>query len=174
MDRARQIQRYLANGVIGPSTLRSQGDGVTGVAREFLAGLDFSELKNLREGDYAKWLNNKTGKLMRQFPQAARENWGAARKAINLLTVGAYFNKALSYEYDLCRFRDVFETPLDGRAAKKLKRFAQENLNKKLQFPGIKHLKPQVSEQFQNVASEYARREGIPRVELDIILWPDP
>jgi hypothetical protein len=108
---------------------------------------------------------------MKRFPKGAKKNWGAARKAINLLMVAAYFNKVLSREYKLDKFKDVLETPLDGIAAKELREFARKNLKLRLQFPGIKHLTPQVSEQFQNVASNYARQIGIPRAELDLILW---
>jgi hypothetical protein len=174
IDRVWHIQRYFANWTIGPSTLRSQGVGVADVAKRFLTNLDFNELANVEEVEYISWLNDRTTELMGQFPEIAQNNWGAARKAINLLMVGAYFNGVLSREYDLCRFRDVLETPLDNKAAKKLRRFASENLNLRLQFPGIRNLTPEVSKQFQNVASEYARREGIPRAELDIILWLDP
>ena len=105
------------------------------------------------------------------FPRDARKNWGAARKSINLFMVGAYFNKVLSKEYNLESFGNVLEVPLDGRVANKLTIFATEVLERKLEFPGIKNLKRHISDQFQDVASEYARRKNIPRAELDIILW---
>lgn len=170
-QRLKLIHRHIANGAIGPTTLRKQGKGVTKAARTFLACLDISKLMGKQANEYRSWLDKKTDELMKKFPKGAQKNWGAARKAINLLMVGAYFNKVLSRKYRLHRVKDVLETPLDNRAADRLKSFAKEKLDLRLVFPGIKHLCVGVSDQFQNVASKYAQREGIPRAELDIILW---
>jgi len=171
-QRLKLIHRHIANGAIGPSTLRKQGvRGVAKAARKFLRKLNISKLTEKQANEYRSWLDKKTDGLMKRFPKGAKKNWGAARKAINLLMVAAYFNKVLSREYKLDKFKDVLETPLDGIAAKELREFARKNLKLRLQFPGIKHLTPQVSEQFQNVASNYARQIGIPRAELDLILW---
>jgi hypothetical protein len=167
------IHRYIANRAIGRSTLRNQGvRGVAKAARKFLRKLNISKLAEKQAKEYHSWLDKKTDGLMKRFPKGAKKNWGAARKAINLLMFAAYFNKVLSREYKLDRFKDVLETPLDGIAAKKLREFARKNLNLRLRFPGIKHLTPQVSEQFQKVASAYAKQKGIHRAELDIILGP--
>jgi len=172
-DYLKLVHRYFANSAIGPSTLRKQGaPGVAKAARKFLRKLNISKLTDKQANEYQSWLDKKTDGLMKKFPKGAKNNWGAARKAINLLMVAAYFNKVLSRKYKLDKFKDVLETPLDGIAAKKLREFARKNLNLRLRFLGIKNLTPQVSEQFQNVASVYARQKGIHRAELDIILWP--
>ncbi len=168
------IQRYVANWAIVPSTLRSQGAGVSGAAKKFLIEkLDISGIADKGVSGYRKWLDDKTNGLKATFPHECRNNWGAARKAINLFMVGAYFNKVLSKEYNLENFSNALEVPLDGKVADNLIIFAAEGLNRKLKFPGIKNLQMDVSNQFQGVASEYARQKNIPRAELDIILWSE-
>ena len=172
--RLKLIQRYVANWAIGPSTLRGQGTGVTGAAKRFLIKeLDIKGIADKGISGYRKWLDDRTAEMKATFPHTSQENWGAARKAINLFMVGAYFNKILSQEHNLESFGDVLEVPLDGRVADNLVMFAAEILNRKLEFTGIKYLEVDVGDQFQDVASECARRENVPRVELDIILWSD-
>jgi hypothetical protein len=189
------IQHYVANVVIGPTTLRNQpSDKVAEKARDFLTTrIDLNELKNKQITDYRNWLDKKTKELMNWFPDGAKDDWGAARKAINLFMIGAYFNRILFEKYKLDRFKNVLETPLDGRAAKRLREYGKkkgvawmcklcsEDARKSCKkqrlrcgdsaFPGIVNLKEYQSRGYQEVATEFAREVGLPLAEIDIVLW---
>ncbi|MDI6859344.1 MAG: hypothetical protein QMC85_02490 [Methanocellales archaeon] len=79
------IQKRVANISIGASTLRGQGAlGIVENARKFLAKLDLREFKDISERQFSNRLEKYTNKLMEQFPEGAKNNWGAARKAINV------------------------------------------------------------------------------------------
>ena len=167
-----RVQRRIAHTAIAPSTLRSQGArGVVGQARDFLATLRLGKLTHIKTDDYQNILDAWTQRLAASFPGRAKGNWGAARKAINIFMVAAYFNKVLAYKYKLARFKDVLETPLDNLAAKEIKKRAKSAGRSLPKFETIKRLRPEVSHKYQLYASEVARNEGLHRAEVDLILW---
>jgi hypothetical protein len=187
------IQHYVANVAIGPTTLRNQGASeVTDKAREFLAGLELNELKHKQVAEYHSWLDKKTEELMRWFPDGVKDDWGGARKAVNLFMIGAYFNKILCEEYKLELFKDVLETPLDNGVAKRIRDYgikkgvewncklcsedARRSCKKPKQycgksaFPGIINLKGYQSRGYQKIAAELAKDIELPRAEIDVFL----
>jgi len=164
------MKEYLANVAIGASTLRNQGaPKVAKKAREFLMNRDLSVLRKIKPSQYPKLLERWTKQLMTSFPKGAKKNWGAARKALNLFFNQVFMNKYLGKEYGVAKFGDVFETPLDSQARK----FLQEKAGKgKLcAWHTIKGLKPEQSACYQEFASVFAKKKGIPRVCLDIMIW---
>ena len=191
--RLKLIHHYIANIAVGPSTLRNHVPGVVDAARNFLAMLDLNKLKKKSVREYRKWLDKKTEKMMKTFPDGAKDDWGGARKVLNVFMKEAYFNKELESECNLFRLRDVLETPLDSIAAKRIRKYGKqkgiewacklcseddrESCNKrklrcrKSAFPGIKNLKSYQSSGYQNVATEFALDMDLPRAEIDIILW---
>ena len=80
-----EMQRYVANVAITPSTFRKLGAGFVEAAQEFLASLNLQQLANLEPSDYPKWLEDQTRALMARVPIA--ERWGPARKSINIFMV---------------------------------------------------------------------------------------
>jgi hypothetical protein len=70
-------------------------------AREYLKELDLTALQNLGESKFAYWLDERTEELRRRFPEGAKGNWGAARKAINLFLENVLYDRFLSKEYRL-------------------------------------------------------------------------
>jgi hypothetical protein len=165
----RLVQYRVANVAIGPSTLRNQGaSGVNNAARGFLASLDLGELSSIVPADYPKLLARWTDALVEQLPTGARK-WGTARKAINVFMVEVFLNRFLAEEYDLDRFGDVLETPLDSEANKEMKRLGGQR-----RLPGwygIVRLTPADSEKFQSYASFLAAKHELRRATLDLILW---
>jgi len=163
------MQQYVANIAISGSTLRNQGaEGVTGAARDFLAELDLSRLKTIEPADYAKVLAEWTSDLVNRLPEEA-QNWGTARKALNVFMVQVFMNKYLAGEYGLDRFGAVLETPLDSLATKALRHRAGRG-----QLPrweGIWQLSQEDSQHYQEFASQLAAKENIARACLDIMLW---
>ena len=84
-------RQRLANTSIGPTTLRNQGaPGVVDAARDFLKQLDLARLVTDSEAKFSQELDLETGKLQQSFPDGAKENWGAARKSINLFLAEGY------------------------------------------------------------------------------------
>ena len=120
----REMQRYVANVAITPSTFRKLGAGFVEAAQEFLASLNLKQLANLEPSEYPKWLEDQTQALMASFPLA--ERWGPARKSINIFMVMASLNQFLCDEYKLHRFGYVLEVPLDNTVTKKLRAWGKE------------------------------------------------
>ena len=167
-----EMQRYVANVAITPSTFRKLGAGFVEAAQEFLASLNLKQLANLEPSEYPKWLEDQTQALMASFPIA--ERWGPARKSINIFMVMASLNQFLCDEYKLHRFGYVLEVPLDNTVTKKLRAWGKErNRVRRGQFPtfSIKQLKKADSDQYQELAQACAEERGIPRGRLDIELW---
>jgi len=168
-EKLKLMQRYVANIAISGSTLRNQGaEGVTSAARAFLSGLDLNVLGETEPEQYPNLLDEWTEQLRARLPAGAR-NWGTARKALNVFMVQAFMNKYLDKEYGLNKFGDVLETPLDNKAANKLRKRAGGG--KLPRWNGIINLREDGSQQYQEFASTVARQERISRACLDIILW---
>lgn len=167
----RKIQNRLANGATGSSALRNQGAaGVARVAREFLSRLDLGPLGKVPPGRYTKTLDTWTKRLRRKLPQGA-QNWGTARKALNLFLVEVFFNRFLGQKHRMDRLKDALETPLDSQAREKIAGFARERGLSLPKCPTIRGLTEQVSRQYQEAASQMAAGNHIPRACLDLILW---
>jgi len=168
----RAMQCYVAKIAITGSTLRNQGaEGVVAKARDFVSKLDLGILQEMAPEDYAEQLDRWTEVLRKALPRGA-QNWGAARKAINVFMVQAFLNKHLVREYGLRRFGQVLETPLDALATQELRRLAGRG-----QLPrwdSIKSLTPACSQCYQDSALGLATEQGIPRACLDMMLWGKP
>jgi len=163
------MQRYVVNIAITGSTLRNQGvKHVVEKAREFLSKLDLSILREKVPDDYAEQLDKWTGALRKALPQGA-QNWGTARKAINVFMVQAFLNKHLAQEYGLHGFGQVFETPLDAQATQELRN--KPGGGRLPSWNSIKRLTPASSQCYQEFASELAAQHHIPRAYLDVMLW---
>ena len=79
------------------------------------------------------------------------------------------YNKDLCEYYDLSRIRKWLEIPLDSHVANALKKEPEGvNLPK---WCTIKRLTPEISREFQTVATRVAQRKRIARVDLDIYYW---
>lgn len=165
------IQKREANISIGPSTLRGQGPaGTIKGAREFLSQLDLKEFEEIfSEEQFDKRLGENTKKLMGQFPEGAKKNFGAARKALNIFLEHAFYNRFLSEKYNLHKLESFLELPLDNNNAKILRKRAGKN--KLPRFRGIKYLESETHEKYQEYAKKLAKSEGIPRIYLDLKFW---
>ncbi|RKQ64126.1 hypothetical protein, partial [Oceanibaculum indicum] len=77
--------RFIANTSLSASSLRNQGgEGVVKAARTFMGELNLEEAGAAGVEGYPAYLDNSTTKLMASFPEGARNNYGAARKALNI------------------------------------------------------------------------------------------
>ena len=162
------LQRKVAFGAVGPSTLRGQGKGVLRASQDFLARISLARIPKSSRKRFQLWLDRQTELLLNSLPIKNRP-WGAARKAINLFLRDALYNKYLSRQFKLQSIETWLEVPLDSAVAKGLK--LHSNRGELPRWPGLKNLKPKVSEDFQVFASKQVYLKGIARVHLDMYLW---
>lgn len=168
-DFLRIMQRAVAVTAIGPSSLRNQGaSGVIVAARDFLSVLDLSLFDIGINRKFLLQLDRTTNRLILSLPKNA-QNWGAARKAVNLFLRDAFYNTYLASKYKLPRIESSLEIPLDSAVAKDLKKL--DKFGEIPAWPGLKRLTPTISSQFQSFAEKIARKRGLARVHLDIYLW---
>jgi hypothetical protein len=163
------LKHRIAEGAIGPSALRNQGDsGVLSAARRFLKSINLIEFSVNSERKFKTVLDAHTNRLKRSFPKEAR-HWGAARKGLNLFLRDVLYNRYLSRYYGFRGVERWLEIPLDSYTAKAIRRrYGAKGLPP---WRGIKHLKPEVSQAYQDAATRLASDCGFARVHLDILYW---
>ncbi|MBA2501944.1 MAG: hypothetical protein H0V27_03605 [Pyrinomonadaceae bacterium] len=169
------IQNRVAETCVGASSLRNQGaGGVLKVVREYFATMPLDMFVAPTEERFLVVLNNETEKLRRLLPQSA-QNWGTARKAINLFLRDALYNRYLSEHYGLDRIEAFLEIPLDGDVAGELHDPKGELHNLKgddlPRWKSIKSLSESESSLYQAKAQRHAQGLGVNRVHLDLIWW---
>jgi len=163
------MQRSVAVTAIGPSSLMNQGaSGVINAAQEFLALLDLSVFSTGVKLYFRSQLDTATDSLLLALPKNA-QNWGTARKAVNLFLRDALYNHYLATKYNLHRIENWLEIPLDSAVARGLKKLG--NRAELPVWPGLKKLSSEISAQFQSFAQDIAKERSLARVHLDIYLW---
>jgi hypothetical protein len=92
-----------------------------------------------------------------------------ARKALNLFMRSALYNHYLREAYRLQRVEAFLELPLDGIVARHIRGVVP---SAGLPYwKSMRALTPELSDQYQAVASELAERRGVARVHLDAYIW---
>ena len=162
------VQHKVAVTAIGPSALRMQGKGVLRASQEFLASLALARVPKSAETRFRDWLDRQTEVLLDGLPINGRP-WGAARKAINLFLRDVLYNQYLNRRYRFGEVENWLEVSLDSAVAQGLRSEAGRGVLPR--WPGLRHLEPHVSDEFQLFASDYAHQLGIERVHLDMYLW---
>ncbi len=162
------VQRKVAVSAIGPSALRGQGKGVLKASQNFLAEMSLDRIPRSSPARFRDWLDRQTELLLDQYPIEGRP-WGASRKAINLFLRDVLYNKYLSRKFSIQEIEPWLEVALDSAVARGLTDAAGRGALPK--WPGLKGLTPDVSDCFQDFASEYADDFGVERVHLDMYLW---
>jgi len=167
----KEFQKRLANITISGSTLRNQGNrGVIDIAREFLEVIDLAKFVT-DENTFLNELNIQTEMLRERFPTGA-QNWGAARKAINLFLAECCYHRFICREYHLEKIEKFLEIALDSQVANFLIR---EAFAKDITLPrwqGLKRLLPPDSYLYQEFAYKYAKeRKLAARFYLDVLIW---
>ena len=104
--------------------------------------------------------------MMAQFPTPARNDWGAARKALNLTLRDILYNQYLQEALGFNRIEKWLELPIDGFVAKAIRKGTESRLPV---WRGIKHLTKQDSEDYQRAAREIAVRMS--PIRLDILFF---
>ena len=172
----KDVQKYVASCAITASALRNQGaPGLVRTARDYCAEIDLDALGKIDTSEYLRWLENRTQSLMKVKEFDVKNPWGPARKAINIFMVVASLNRILWEAYKLEQFENALEVPLDGGVGGELCRYAKQRKllrdGERLRWETIKMLSPDKSARLQEIAQEMAKERGIPRGQLDILLW---
>ena len=163
------MQRRIARGSIGPSTLRGMGPkGTIEQTRMYLCKIDLRDFKTRSGKGFNQVLDHYTSLLKRKLPKGA-QHFGSARKALNIFLRDVNYNRFLCDHYNLHRLEPWLELPLDSHVAKGLK---LEPEGKELsRWAGVIHLKPVVNMEYQYVAKKVADCLGMHRVHLDLMYW---
>jgi hypothetical protein len=171
----RDLQRRIAQVSVGASALRNQGGrGLLDTCRcyfESKIDLQVFALSMEDKQVFDDFLNRHTTALQKNF-NLPFENWGAARKALNLFFRDTVYNKYFS-DHFLATYSpetfehliSVLEVPLDSYVADGIR---ENSTLTDLVWPGIKHLTETISEIFQAEANKIANKKGIARVHLDL------
>lgn len=169
-----RLQARIALLAIGRSTLRNQGaKGMVRTARCFLTTVDLQQFSVETHSDFIEVLERQTRRLMRKFPEKARKNWGAARKAVNIFIRDVVYCCPLQRAFKLAKIEPWLELPLDSYAYAGLVG-DMASLADVPAWPGVKHLTPDVSQVLQLIASKVAVELRTLRVHLDIRYWRKP
>lgn len=165
----RDMQRYIAVTTVGPSALRNQGSkGVIKAAQAHLAVINLAKFRVADEATFLRALDDATANLKGALPRGA-QNWGAARKALNLFLRDICYNRFLCAKHGLSKSEGWLEIPLDSLVAAALMRRGRRG--ELPRWPGLKGLTAEVSSKCQSFAKRVANSQGISRVHLDMRLW---
>jgi len=165
-DFLQTMQQFVATSAIGVSAIRNQGKGSLQSVRTALASMNLSPVTSMEQAEYRKWIDWNTNWLLSHWPGTGRP-WGAARKSINLFMRDALYNQYLNREYNICHVEKWMEIALDSKVAEGLRNRFSELPS----WPGLKHLKERISDQYQDRAQQLADEIGLARVHLDMWLW---
>ena len=163
------MQGYMAVTTVGSSALRNQGSkGVIKAARTYHAGMGLSNFRVADEAAFLRELDSATEELKAGLPPGA-QNWGAARKALNLFLRDTCYNRFLCEPHGPADSEEWMELPFDSLVALVLKRKGE--CGELPPWPGLNGLTGEISSRFQSFAKQVANAQGISRVHLDMRLW---
>ncbi len=163
-----ELQKHIANVSIGSSTVRGRPMGTVHSARSYLAKLDLNNVHILDERQFKVWMNKKTAYLKSKLPEGAQQ-WGLARKCLNIFLRDALYNQYLCKKFNLKHVESWLEVPLDSQVAKALRKEDEGSVLPR--WKTIKDLNKPTSEFYQEVAAKVSTRKKLSRVHLDLLYW---
>jgi hypothetical protein len=137
-------------------------------ARSYFAHLAIDRYALSQPKRFRKRLDDGTLGLVDAFPKHAA-SWGLARKLLNVFLRECLYTSLLADEYRLAVFEPHLELPLDSITSGHLRRRAGRG--RLSTWPGIKHLTPVISDEYQEFAQLVAADYGLARIHLDAIWW---
>lgn len=163
------IQRYIAYGSVGASTVRGlRTKGVVDAAREALRDLNLKPYGDGTAKSFRKTLDADTEDVRRALPSGAR-HWGVARKVLNIFLRGSLYNTYLTAHFGLARLDACYEIPLDSLSAMGIREHTNERPLPR--WVGVKYVTPKINDHFQRLATEIAVEKNTLRVHLDALFW---
>lgn len=162
------IRERIAQTAVGASAMRGQGKGVVHIVRKHLGKVDLGRFAVRTRLRFEAALDDETEKLRRKLPSGSKR-FGTARKAMNLFLRDALYSNYISDHFGLDLGSEWFELPLDSFSVRGIREYPLA-----LEVPkwtAIKRLRRRESREFQVVALNIARNEGLRRVDLDLLFW---
>jgi len=162
------VQSRVARISVGASTVRGRGNkGAVYAARSYFRTLNLSDF-GTDTRKFSRVLDRKTQELLSLLPRGAR-HWGIARKLLNIFLRDCFYTTYLESKFKLGRIEEVLEIPLDSITAKHIKQVV--NRGELPAWPGVKHVTPTLSAQFQDIAATEAAKHKVARIHLDAVWW---
>lgn len=163
------LHRRIANTSVGPSTARGMGPkGTIFAARDYLASLNLDSFNKQTKEKFMASLNKATEIFLEKLPAGA-QHWGAARKFLNVFLRGIIYNRFLCETYKLYHIEPWLEVPLDSHVANGLRLEPGGSILPR--WRTVIGLDNKTNQNYQEFASEVAKRKGVHRVHLDLIYW---
>lgn len=145
--------------------------GTVRAARKFLANLALSKFRLKTAKEFQAALDHSTDEFVKYLPRGA-QNWGPARKFLNIFLRNIVYNRYLCDHYRLGRIVPWLEVPLDSHVARGLR---GEPGGKKLpRWRTVIGLESYTNRIYQEFAAKVAAGKGCERVHLDLIYWRRP
>jgi hypothetical protein len=170
-DTLRSMQDRVANACVGASALRGSKEGTIAAVRAFFRSLvldKFSALSSeLFEQQHAETIAGLHDALRKKRLSA---KYGRCAKAVNLFLRDATCHHHLREHYKLAAIEPLLHLPVDEKVAYELR-----NLDGSLpRWTGVKKLKKEKYQKYQNRAQQIANERQICRVFLDDEFWSRP
>lgn len=169
------VRERTAQTSIGASTVHGSQEGTAAAAREVLRNVDLAKFSQCRSKiAFHSLLDKKTNNLQAELPE---EQWGLARKCLNIFLREAFYNRYLSEYFKLKKLEPWLELPLDSHVAKQIKSRAKDSkLEKPTAFPGVGKVTPAINKEYQDLAKQLLKEDSECRpfksiVHLDLLFW---
>ena len=153
---------------IGSSSMRGRGsEGVVKAGRAFLDDLPLANFGTSDPKQFRLVLDQATLGLKRAFPESS-QYWGLARKGLNIFLRDCLYTVYLRDAYLLELAEPYFEVPLDSLSGRALHKAAVTRLPR---WRTVRGLTRELSDEYQEVATQQAASRGVARVHLDVFWW---
>jgi hypothetical protein len=180
-DFIQQLLDRMATSITA-SAVRKQGPkGTKDTVQDFLCQPRLIErFSKAKDRDtFAKALDCETEALQKTLqqikPQPGQQygqQWGIARKCLNIFLFECFLNRYLYAHYNLGNWKEWLEVPLDSLVGQGLRKDAKSfDIVAPPAWNTIKDLCPEESEKYQNAAISIARKRNTSRVFLELIYW---
>jgi len=164
------IRSRVARVAVGASTVRGTPRGTAEAARRFLGQLPLRSFRARNREVFIRTLDRETIRLQCALPAGGRR-WGVARKLLNIYIRDCVYSAHLRSAYSLGRVEPFCEVPLDSITGEKLRESAAGA--RLPPWPGVGRLTPEVSAQYQRVATQIAKAYRLRAVHLDVFWWSE-
>jgi hypothetical protein len=159
------LQMRAARIAMGPFTMRGRGSkGAVRAGREFVNVLSLARFGTSDSRKFKSALDTATFGLKEALPRGSRY-WGLARKGLNIFLRDCLYTVYLRNAYSLHLAERYLEVPLDSFTGRELSKLGAPR------WRTVRGLKPELSDEYQAIASQYADSKRIARVHLDVFWW---
>ena len=142
--------------------------GTLQTARNFLEKIDLRHFKKRNRSLFENTLNEFTVKFKKSLPKGS-QNWGSARKFLNIFLRDVFYSRYLCQKYNLYHLEPWLEIPLDSHVAKGLR--LEDNAKALPKWRTVIGLSPKENKIYQDFAEKVAVQKGTFRVHLDLRYW---